>query len=572
MDQYEWSLTCIWTSVPIAASSTISIASPSSMTLTSLFAQSDKGTSTSSVSEQNTIANSEQSCVSFWTLGDAFSQILQEAFSGNAPHSSPSTETPNANQIVQGRNLQTGEPIAKNQVQTAALLETNSLTVPDTDTPGEVKSASIPVPEKANTNVAVTAQILRSPLAQVANENSQPIVLDDTSATKDAEASAGRSKPKPAPRSDKNQAELGPLGNSSPPLQLMADSSGKLVVPIAPVPQTASFESSLTQHPAAKIADTAPTVALPDVSKDGSQVATNAASLQFGLPWTRDDTSDKEVFHLSLQSSSPQDLKPKQTDQAAQSTASASVVIPNLTKATQTASTASENPTVSTTNGNSSEFEKVQAPHGVGGDSGMNSDSEAAPPKSSPLLGKDRSSMDGEKKNESIDLPPGGTTFAAGSSSFGLSTNPATGKEASAPAQSSMVNQPTDLQQAATGSPAREVTVRLQGDSGETISIRLTDQSGQVQVAVRSTDTGSVASLRQDLSSLTSSLDRIGWKAEVSNNVAASNNMSGQDSSGSGNNSREDNRNGSPDWEQGSRRQRNTTSEMWDEILYRQSN
>lgn len=62
--------------------------------------------------------------------------------------------------------------------------------------------------------------------------------------------------------------------------------------------------------------------------------------------------------------------------------------------------------------------------------------------------------------------------------------------------------------------PVREVHLKFEGDSGESINVRLAEHQGQVQVSVRSSDPKLAASLRQDLSELTANLDKLGLKAD----------------------------------------------------------
>lgn len=120
---------------------------------------------------------------------------------------------------------------------------------------------------------------------------------------------------------------------------------------------------------------------------------------------------------------------------------------------------------------------------------------------------------------------------------------------------------------------AKEVVVRLQGQSGEAISVRLVDQGGQVQVAVRSSDPATANLLRQDLSSLTNNLDRAGWKPEVLSSTPAAASFVRETSQGSpndGQNSQGQGQ-GTLDWnQQDSSRRRSTVADLWDEILTRQ--
>ncbi len=60
----------------------------------------------------------------------------------------------------------------------------------------------------------------------------------------------------------------------------------------------------------------------------------------------------------------------------------------------------------------------------------------------------------------------------------------------------------------------KELNLKLGAEGGETINVRLTERQGQVQVSVRSSDPKLAASLKQDLSDLTGSLDKAGLKSD----------------------------------------------------------
>lgn len=115
------------------------------------------------------------------------------------------------------------------------------------------------------------------------------------------------------------------------------------------------------------------------------------------------------------------------------------------------------------------------------------------------------------------------------------------------------------------GSAAREMVVRVQGSSGEVVSVRLLDQGGQVQVAVRSNDPSTASQLRQDLSSLTGTLDRIGWKADAA--VTTSGQPLQQPMARSDAESQNGHAGSLLDWDEQPSKKRNSTAELWDTAL-----
>jgi hypothetical protein len=161
-------------------------------------------------------------------------------------------------------------------------------------------------------------------------------------------------------------------------------------------------------------------------------------------------------------------------------------------------------------------------------------------------------------------------TADTGSTVLSPTTLASSVRESGRTLQSSTQVQPTDLQGSSAATSAKEVVMKIQGQSGETISVRLVDQGGQIQVGVRSSDPNTAASLRQDLSSLTSNLERAGWKTEATSMVpeavlTANNSKPGSDDSesSSGRNY--------PEWQEQSGRRKQTTADLWDDTLDRQN-
>ena len=138
--------------------------------------------------------------------------------------------------------------------------------------------------------------------------------------------------------------------------------------------------------------------------------------------------------------------------------------------------------------------------------------------------------------------------------------------EGSAPLGSTRPGEMVEVAQSSAGSPAKEMVVRIQGDGGEVVNVRVLDQGGQVQVAVRSSDPVTAAQLRQDLSSLTSNLDRIGWKADTA--AAPTAQAPGlHDASRPDSESQSGQKGSTPGWDEGPARKKYSTSELWDEVL-----
>jgi flagellar hook-length control protein FliK len=134
--------------------------------------------------------------------------------------------------------------------------------------------------------------------------------------------------------------------------------------------------------------------------------------------------------------------------------------------------------------------------------------------------------------------------------------------------QSSAALQPNVVAggEAATGT-AKQLVVRLQGEGGENISVRLSDQGGQIQVSVRSSDLNTATALRQDLGSLATSLGRSGLSVDTpafsGSNEASKQQHSGQPEQQSQDGSRRQD----ADWSRQQNRGRQSSADRWDELL-----
>jgi len=63
------------------------------------------------------------------------------------------------------------------------------------------------------------------------------------------------------------------------------------------------------------------------------------------------------------------------------------------------------------------------------------------------------------------------------------------------------------------GAPKTDLTVRIQGDAGQSVNLRVVERAGQIQVSVRTNDPVTAAMLRREVPALQAGLERIGWHA-----------------------------------------------------------
>ncbi len=111
-----------------------------------------------------------------------------------------------------------------------------------------------------------------------------------------------------------------------------------------------------------------------------------------------------------------------------------------------------------------------------------------------------------------------------------------------------------------------DVQLRLQGDSGENVSVRLSDRSGQVQISVRSTDQATATTLRQDLSTLSASLEKQGWKTDLSESPAQTAGHDIRDPSNQQPADQQGRQRSSPEWEEPPERKRLSPNDQWADI------
>jgi hypothetical protein len=152
----------------------------------------------------------------------------------------------------------------------------------------------------------------------------------------------------------------------------------------------------------------------------------------------------------------------------------------------------------------------------------------------------------------------------------GISSNNTT--QSSSETQSPNRNLPIDLTETAKlPHPAvggvKEISIRVEASSGEIVHLKVVDQVSQVQVGVRSTNASLATNLRQDLSSLTATLDRLGWKSDLAAGPTLIRTATTSDA-GQGANDQSDPRSQTAaDWWNNPEHNRRSPSELWDEAL-----
>jgi hypothetical protein len=135
-----------------------------------------------------------------------------------------------------------------------------------------------------------------------------------------------------------------------------------------------------------------------------------------------------------------------------------------------------------------------------------------------------------EKENRAGPAVPGPQPLA--STGFAAAATDQSGVT-SAPKQSS--NSPIGPMEehAASVQPSfrTDLSVRMVGQSGETVNVRVSEKAGEIQIAVRASDSATATEIRHELPAMQAGLERIGWHSETTSAPLHTNAQHG-DSSG----------------------------------------
>ena len=140
--------------------------------------------------------------------------------------------------------------------------------------------------------------------------------------------------------------------------------------------------------------------------------------------------------------------------------------------------------------------------------------------------------------------------------------------------QSSSPNLPMDSTAAAkwnvqASGPVKEITIRVEASSGDVVRLKVVDQVNQVEIGVRSSNASLASSLQKDLSSLTATLDRLGWKSELASAPTPAGMAASEANSGS-NDQEPSHSQMAAEWWNNPDQNRRSPSDLWEEALNRQ--
>jgi hypothetical protein len=125
------------------------------------------------------------------------------------------------------------------------------------------------------------------------------------------------------------------------------------------------------------------------------------------------------------------------------------------------------------------------------------------------------------------------------------------------------IDQQADIRQP---SMKTDLTMRIQGQSGENINVRISERAGDIQISVRSSDQSTASVLKHELPSIEAGLERAGWRVE---NGGMS--QSGQEQQEPGRDSQNPDRNRdqnaqSSQWQDRNQRRKDSSPDYWFEM------
>lgn len=475
-------------------------------------------------------------------FGEAFASALQDRFGGSKPPAPPQNS---AGQTVQA-------PVNPKR----DFLPPDSKAAPNVPNAGGVPPAKLTA--EGSPAATVKALVAALPAVPASQENERPSAINSDKETKNDHAKKPQQPSSQTSSLDRNVVD-GLLGLAIVPAALPA------------APSTAANNKSAPEQSGEPLAST-PVVPLLPPAPIAKNV-TNTAPVPAPTP------KDTEAFSLNLKPKAlpaPEPVAPpaamlKKTENNASGIAG-QFVSPVKSVAGVTP-VAAVKPTDDEQGNTPKQALQLKTP-------AISSATNTPSPSPSSLGQSSGVERAGTPRGKDEPAPPMGVTSDGGGTKqelAGFSASPVTfpnqAKSAGSASDLRPVTQPMNLQDNSTNGnvgATKEIAIRLQGESGETIDVKLVDQGGQVQLSVRSSDPATASSLRQDLSSLTSSLDKAGWKPEISVasgssfepvNQTRQTDRNSQDSSGSK----------QPEWQQETPSKRQSASDIWDELLTNQT-
>lgn len=126
------------------------------------------------------------------------------------------------------------------------------------------------------------------------------------------------------------------------------------------------------------------------------------------------------------------------------------------------------------------------------------------------------------------------------------------------------INQQAEIHQP---SMKTDLNMRIQGQAGESINLRISERAGDIQISVRSSDQGTANVLKHELPSIEAGLERAGWRMETGGMS-----QSGQDQHEGGRDfqnpdrNRDQNSQQQSNWQDRNQRRRNSSPNPWFEM------
>jgi hypothetical protein len=204
----------------------------------------------------------------------------------------------------------------------------------------------------------------------------------------------------------------------------------------------------------------------------------------------------------------------------------------------------------------------------------VSSSSQAAGPTTNSNSSSDGSLGQGTKQDQNAstpietkgEQPAVHVVVAPADAPVGSQINPSSSNvkevSSSSPAQP-IAQQPTGPQPAV----KTDMNLKVQGQSGENVTVRLSERSGSIQVTVRSADPSTTTMLRHELPSIQAGLERAGLQMQGTTPHQSASSESGNGSNGQGSGQEKKNQNAGSDSQEKQNKRNTSQQDQWFDLM-----
>lgn len=112
-----------------------------------------------------------------------------------------------------------------------------------------------------------------------------------------------------------------------------------------------------------------------------------------------------------------------------------------------------------------------------------------------------------------------------------------------------------------------DMNLKVQGQSGENVTVRFSERLGTVQVTVRSTDPGTTTMLRHELPSIQAGLERAGWQMQGMTSHQSSSSQAGNGNNGQGSGQEKKNQSSGSESQEKQEKRNTSQQDQWFDLM-----